>query len=115
MSTRYAARGSKTRSLSGSAAANAKRCLSGWLWLILTEVRTVRLAAGDNWCLPDESTRVQIWRKACHSVVILYTSHDVSIATCFLGGNRAVVAKNLALCAFDRSYTPPSQDKAGFT
>ena len=39
----------------------------------------------------------------------------MSIATCFLGGNGVVVANILALCAFDRSDTPPSQDKAGFT
>ena len=40
---------------------------------------------------------------------------DVSIATCFLGGGGVVVAKMLALYAFDKSYTPPSQDKAGFS
>ena len=39
----------------------------------------------------------------------------MSIATYFLGGGGVVVAKILALYAFDRSYTPPSQDKAGFT
>ena len=38
-----------------------------------------------------------------------------SIGTCFLGGGGVLVAKMLALYAFDRSYTPPSQDKAGFT
>ena len=30
------------------------------------------------------------------------------------GGGGVVVAKKLALYEFDRSYTPPSQDKAGF-
>ena len=39
----------------------------------------------------------------------------MSIATCFLGGGGVVVANILALYAFDRSYTPLSQDKAGFT
>ena len=37
------------------------------------------------------------------------------IATCVLGGGGVLVATILALYAFDRSYTPPSQDKAGFT
>ena len=58
---------------------------------------------------------MRIRRKACHKVVILCIEYDVSIATCFLGGGGVVVAKNLALYAFDRSYTPPSQDKAEFT
>jgi hypothetical protein len=39
----------------------------------------------------------------------------LSIATSFLGGGGVVVATILPLCAFDKSYTPPSQDKAGFT
>ena len=38
-------------------------------------------------------------------VVILYIEHEVSIATSFLGGGGVVVAKMLALYAFDRSYT----------
>ena len=59
---------------------------------------------------------MQIRPKACHNVVILYIKHDLSIATCtcFLGGGGVAVATILPLYAFDRSYTQPSQDKAGF-
>ena len=57
--------------------------------------------------------------KVCHNVVICVIYNiltcDLSIATCFLGGGGVAVAHILALYAFDRSYTPPSQDKAGFT
>ena len=40
---------------------------------------------------------------------------SIAIGTYFLGGGGVVVANILALYAFDRSYTPPSKDKAGFT
>ena len=46
---------------------------------------------------------------------VTYICHYLTIGTCFLGGGGVLVAKILALYAFDRSYTPPSQNKAGFT
>ena len=53
--------------------------------------------------------------QCCNLCIYNILTCDLSIATCFLGGGGVVVANILALYAFDRSYTPPSQDKAGFT
>ena len=51
---------------------------------------------------------VRVWLPA---IKIIY----IFVAICFLVGGGVVVAKVLALYAFDRSYRPPSQDKARFT
>ena len=45
------------------------------------------------------------WSFICLYLFSLCVKHDVSISTCFLGGGGVVVAKNLALEAFDRSHT----------
>ena len=62
-------------------------------------MHTVSLTTSFVWEVPN------VRPKACHNVVILYMYHDLSIGTCFLGGGGVVVAKILALYAFDRSYT----------